>query len=47
MPWHCCPESCGCPIPGCMEGQRHCGPAQSGLVRGSQPTAQGLELGDP
>ena len=20
-PWHCCPESCGCPIPGGVQGQ--------------------------
>ena len=26
--WHCCPESCGCPIPGGAQGQAGWGPWQ-------------------
>jgi len=38
-PWHCCPEGCGCPIPGGAQGQVGWGPGQPELVGGSQPMA--------
>jgi len=38
-PWHCCPESCGCPIPGGAQGQVGWCPGQPELVGGSQPMA--------
>jgi len=31
-PWHSCPKSCGCPIPGGVQGQVGWGPGQSDLV---------------
>ena len=34
--WHCCPESCGCPIPAGTQGQVGWGPGQPELV-GGQP----------
>ena len=42
-PQHCCPESCGCPIPGGAQGQVGWGPGQPELVQDSQP--KGVELG--
>jgi len=31
-PWYCCPESCGCPIPGGVQGQAGWGPGQPDLL---------------
>jgi len=39
--WHCCPESCGCPIPAGAQGQAGWGPVQTELVEGIQPIAGG------
>jgi len=38
-PWQCCPESCGCPIPGGAQGQAGWGSGQPELVGVSQPMA--------
>ena len=38
-PWNCCPEKCGCPIPGAAQGEVGRGAEQPELVRVSQPTA--------
>ena len=40
-PWYCCPESCGCPIPGGVQGQAGWGPGQPDLVGYNQHTAEG------
>jgi len=49
-PWHSCPESCGCPIPGGAQGHIGWGPGQPELLPDSVlailPTAGGLELDD-
>ena len=37
---------CGCPIPGCTQGQAGCGSGQSGLLVGDPVHSRGLELND-
>ena len=39
--WHCCPESCGCPIPAGTQGQVGWGPGQPELVGGSPAHGRG------
>ena len=36
-PWHCCPGSCGCPIPGGAQGQVGWGPEQPELLGATSP----------
>ena len=38
--WHCCPESCGCPIPGGAQGQSGWDPGQPERVGGNRPMAR-------
>ncbi len=38
--------SCGCPIPGGIQGQAGCGSGQPGLVVGDPAHSRGLKLGD-
>ena len=38
--------SCGCPIPGSIEGQVEWGPGHPGLVGGRTAHNRGLEVGD-
>ena len=38
--------SCGCPIPGGIQGQAGCGSGQPGLVAGDPAHSRGLELDD-
>jgi len=40
-PWHSCPESCGCPIPGGAQGQAGWGTGQVELV-GTLSPQQGV-----
>ena len=51
MCWNSCPERCGCPIPGGVQGQAGWGPGQPGLVLnvkvGDPAHGRGLELDDP
>ena len=35
---------CGCPIPGCIQGQAGCGSGQPGLLVGDPAHSRGLEL---
>ena len=44
--WHCCPERCGCPIPGDIQGQVGWGLGQPELVGGSPDHGRQLELDD-
>ena len=34
---------CGCPIPGCIQGQAGCGSGQPGLVVGDPAHSRGIE----
>ena len=38
-------RSCGCPIPGCAQGQVGRGPEQPEMVGGSPASGRGLEMG--
>ena len=40
-------RSCGCPIPGGVQGQVGCGPGQPEQVRGSPAHGRELKLNDP
>ena len=44
-PWHCCPESCVCPVPGGAQGRDEWGPEWPELVGDSQPTVGRLKPG--
>ena len=44
---HVVQRSCGCPIPGGIQGQDGWGPGQPDLVGGKQTVAGGLELDEP
>ena len=37
---------CGCPIPGCIQGQAGCGSGQPGLLVGDPAHSRGLKLHD-
>ena len=39
-------QSCGCPIPGGIQGQAGCGSGQPGLLVGDPAHSRGLELHD-
>jgi len=44
--WHTgtgCPRSCGCPIPGGIQGQAGCGSGQPGLLVGDPAQSRGVE----
>ena len=43
-PWHSCPWSCGCPIPGGAQGRVGWGPGQPELVGGQPAHGRGLGL---
>ena len=43
-PWYCCPESCGCPIPGGAQGQAGWGPRQPELMGSIPAHGRRLEL---
>ena len=45
-PWHSCPESCGCPISGGIQGQVGWGPGQPELLGGSPANSRGLALAE-
>jgi len=44
--WHCCPENCGCPIPGDVQCQVGWGPEHLDSVESVPHHSRGLKLAD-